>query len=185
MKDCCETDSAFECAVVVSLIESEGFAHESHPPVNGTGSRSVTSSTNGISMPSAFALEYTSLAVGPLAIKRSPSRATHCPEYFSRFSCNHLSDLAERSAFACGPSSSPLDVPFSSNHRRIFSCSAAGSCSIDFMIWSKLMFQFYHSLSYQSFSNEHNRCPRWRVRTSQEAPPRPSRDAVMPRASHR
>ena len=28
----------------------------------------MTSSTNGISKPSAFALEYTSLAVGPLAI---------------------------------------------------------------------------------------------------------------------
>src|SRR6185295_214930 len=101
MKDCCETDSAFECVVVVSLVKSEGFAQESHPPVNGICSGSVTSSTNGISTPSALALEYTSLAVGPLAIKRSPSRATHCPAYFSRFSYNHLNDFAERSEFAC------------------------------------------------------------------------------------
>ena len=122
------------------------LAHERHPPVDGTGSWSVTSSTNGISKPSAFALEYTSLAVGPLAIKRSPSSATHWPEYLSRFSCNHLSDFAERLACAYEPCPSPFVAPLSSSHRRIFSCSAAGSCSMDLMIWSKLgiMPEFYH-----------------------------------------
>ena len=147
MKDCREANSGFEGAVVVSLFEREGFAQESHPPVNGPDSRVVTSSTNGISTPSALALEYTSLAVDPLAIKRSPSRATHCPEYFSWFSCNHLSDCADRLACACELSASPMDVPFSSSHRRILSCSDAGSCSIDLMIWSKLgfMLEFYHS----------------------------------------
>jgi len=106
----------------------------------------VTSSTKGIATPSAFALEYTSLAVDPLAIKRSPSKATYRPKYFSRFSCNHLSDFAEPVASACEPFLSPLDVPFSSSHQRILSCSGAGSCSIDLMIWSKLklMSEFYH-----------------------------------------
>src|SRR5829696_1336852 len=138
MKDCRETDSGPECVVVVSLVERDGFAHESHPPVNGTDSRLVTSSTKGIATASAFALEYTSLAVDPLAIKRSPSSATQCPEYFSRFSCNHLSDFAERLACACESCPSPFVAPLSSSHRRILSCSAAGSCSIDLMIWSKL-----------------------------------------------
>src|SRR5437868_10156551 len=116
MKNSREANSGLECVVVVSLVERDGFTHESQPPVNGTCSRSVTISTKGISTPSAFALEYTSLAVDPLAIKRSPSRATHCPEYFSRFSSNQLSDFAERLACACEVSVSPLDVPFSSSH---------------------------------------------------------------------
>src|ERR1051325_963203 len=146
MKNCRESDSGFECVVVVSRVEGEGFTHESHPPVNGPDCSSVTSSTNGISMPSAFALEYTSLAVGPLAIKRSPSSATHWPEYLSRFSCNHLSDFSERLVCACEPWPSPFVAPLSSSHRRIFSCSAAGSCSMDLMIWSRLgiMPEFYH-----------------------------------------
>src|ERR1041385_4048537 len=137
MKDCRESDSMFQRVVVVSLVKGEGFTHESHPPVNGSDSFSITSSTKGISMPWAFALEYTSLAVGPLAIKRSPSSATHWPEYLSRFSRNHLSDFSERLACACEPWPSPF-VPLSSSHRRIFSCSAAGSCSMDLMIWSRL-----------------------------------------------
>ena len=47
MKDCREIDSGLERAVVVSLVEREGFAQEIHPPVNGSDFRSVTSSTNG------------------------------------------------------------------------------------------------------------------------------------------
>src|SRR5688500_3155218 len=138
MKNCRESDSGFECVVVVSLVKGEGFTHDSHPPVNGPDASSVTSSTNGISMPSAFALEYTSLAVDPLAINRSPSSATHWPEYLSRFSCNHLSDFSKRLACACDPWPSPFVAPLFSSHRRIFSCSAAGSCSMDLMIWSRL-----------------------------------------------
>jgi hypothetical protein len=42
MKDCREADSGCECAVVVNLIECEGFAHESYPPVKGADFRSVT-----------------------------------------------------------------------------------------------------------------------------------------------
>ena len=126
-----------KCALQVSSSNMR-FPHESHPPVDGTRSGSVTSSTNGISTPSAFALEYTSFAVGPLAIKRSPSNATHCPEYFSRFSSNHLSDFAERLACGCEAFLSRFGVPFSSSHRRILSWSGADSCSIDLMIWSKL-----------------------------------------------
>lgn len=161
MKGCREADSGCERVVVVSFFKSEGFAQESHPPVNGTWFWSVTSSTNGISTPSAYALEYTSFAVGPLAIKRSLSRATHCPAYLSRFSCSHLSDFAERSEFACEVSPSPLEEVFSSSHRRIRSWSSAESCLIDLRIWSKpkFMVEFYHR-PFLSDSTHHPRIPR-------------------------
>jgi hypothetical protein len=77
MKDSGKSDPWLVCAVVVSFFEREGLAHKSHPPVKGIDSCPVTSSTNGISIPAAFALEYTSLADDPLAIKQSPSSATH------------------------------------------------------------------------------------------------------------
>ena len=72
-----KADSRTERAVIMNLVKGDRFAHVSQPPVDGAGSSSVTRSTNGISTPSALALEKTSLAVAALAISRSPSKATH------------------------------------------------------------------------------------------------------------
>src|SRR5215208_3871177 len=83
MKNCRESDSGFERVVVVSLVKGEGFTHESHPPVNGPDSSPFTSSTNGISMPSAFALNHFSHRGSHRQIKRSPSKPTHCPEFWA------------------------------------------------------------------------------------------------------
>lgn len=70
--------------VVVSLVERDGFAHESQPPVKGTGSQFVANSTNGISTPSALALEYTSLAVERRSRAELHHRRLHAHDSWQR-----------------------------------------------------------------------------------------------------